>query len=193
MSKKTSKKEDTISQLKKEENKLNKNSKKDEDESDSGEEEEDQYQDEIKEQRVQTSDKPKSLKDLMNSMDEPKPKQKKVQPKQTKKNNEEPHKLVFINSKGTGNADKIDRESKKVYKNAKGLDKAAKDNQKIKHTKDYNEKDVEKAYHEDVAKPQFITNKDKDENFVELNKNEDVSILCNNLLNYLVIREKFGK
>ena len=179
MSKKTSKKEDTISQLKKEENKLNKNSKKDEDESDSGEEEEDQYQDEIKEQRVQTSDKPKSLKDLMNSMDEPKPKpkQKKVQPKQTKKNNEEPHKLVFINSKGTGNADKIDRESKKVYKNAKGLDKAAKDNQKIKHTKDYNEKDVEKAYHEDVAKPQFITNKDKDENFVELNKNEDVSIL----------------
>ena len=178
MSKKTSKKEDTISQLKKEENKLNKNSKKDEDESDSGEEEEDQYQDEIKEQRVQTSDKPKSLKDLMNSMDEPKPKpkQKKAQPIQTKKNNEEPHKLVFINSKGTGNADKIDRESKKVYKNAKGLDKAAKDNQKIKHTKDYNEKDVEKAYHEDVAKPQFITNKDKDENFVELNKNEDVSI-----------------
>ena len=72
MSKKTSKKEDTISQLKKEENKLNKNSKKDEDESDSWEEEEDQYQDEIKEQRVQTSDKPKSLKDLMNSMDEPK-------------------------------------------------------------------------------------------------------------------------
>ena len=80
----------------------------------------------------------------MNSMDEPKPKpkQKKVQPKQTKKNNEEPHKLVFINSKGTGNADKIDRESKKVYKNAKGLDKAAKDNQKIKHTRDYNEKDA---------------------------------------------------
>ena len=73
------------------------------------------------------------------------------------------------------------------------MDKAAKDNQKIKPTRNYTEKDVEKEYQEDIAKPQFITNKDKDENFVELNKNEDVSILCNNLLNYLVIREKFGK
>ena len=195
MSKKTSKKEDTISQLKKEENKLNKNSKKEEDESDQEEEEEEQYQDEIKEQTVQHSDRPKSLKELMNSIEDskPKPKQKKPQPKQNKKNNEEPKKLTFINSKGTGNADKIDREPKKVFKNAKGLDKAAKDNQKIKPTRNYTEKDVEKEYQEDIAKPQFITNKDKDENFVELNKNEDVSILCNNLLNYLVIREKFGK
>ena len=32
-----------------------------------------------------------------------------------------------------------------------------------------------------IAKPQFITNKDKDENFVELDKNEDVSILLNNI------------
>ena len=179
MSKKTSKKEDTISQLKKEENKLNKNSKKEEDESDQEEEEEEQYQDEIKEQTVQHSDRPKSLKELMNSIEDskPKPKQKKPQPKQNKKNNEEPKKLTFINSKGTGNADKIDREPKKVFKNAKGLDKAAKDNQKIKPTRNYTEKDVEKEYQEDIAKPQFITNKDKDENFVELNKNEDVSIL----------------
>ena len=52
-----------------------------------------------------------------------------------------------------------------------------KENQKIKHTKDYLEKDTKKAYkddNEEVAKPQFVTNKEGDENFVELNQNEDV-------------------
>lgn len=77
---------------------------------------------------------------------------------------------------------------KKVFKNAKGLDAAAKENQKIKPTKNYTEKDVEKQYNEDIAKPQFITNKDKDENFVELDKNEDVSILLNNIYINLLIQ-----
>lgn len=72
-------------------------------------------------------------------------------------------------------------QKKKEFKNAKGLNAAAKANEKIKHTKDYLEKDTKKEYKdepEDVAKPQFKSNlKEGDENFVELNKNEDVSII----------------
>ena len=115
-------------------------------------------------------------------MGDTKPKPKKKDGKQKPKNNEdEPKKLTFINTRGTANADKIDKEArkfdKKKFKNAEGLDAAAKDNLKIKPTKDYLEKDTKKKYkdeNEDVAKPQFITNKEGDENFVELNKNEDV-------------------
>ena len=106
---------------------------------------------------------------------------KKEYKKEHKKKYEEPGKLKFINSKGTGNYEKIDNDARNkknlVYKNAKGLDEAAKENQKIKHTKDYLEKDTKKAYKDDnveVAKPQFVTNKEGDENFVELNQNEDV-------------------
>ena len=184
MSKKTSKKEDTISQLKKEENKINKNDRKDEEDYSSEEEEEDQNQDDIREQTVQRSDKPKNLKDLLNSMDENKQKQKpkKQVNKPKTKSNEEPKKMTFYNSKGTGNANEIDKEArkfneKKVFKNAKGLDAVAKENQKIKPTKNYTEKEIQKEYNEDIEKPQFITNNDRDENFVELNKNEDVSII----------------
>ena len=63
----------------------------------------------------------------------------------------------------------------KVFTNASGLDAAAKENQKIKHTKDYLEKDKQKEYNEDVEKPQFTSNiKEGNENFVELNQDEDV-------------------
>ena len=115
MSKKASKKEDTISQLKKEENKIKKNTKKEEEESASEEEDEEQNQDEIREQTVQHSDKPKSLKDLLNSMEEnkPKTKAKKEPAKKKQKNNDEPKKMTFYNSKGTGNANEIDKEAKK--------------------------------------------------------------------------------
>jgi hypothetical protein len=116
----------------------------------------------------------------------PKPKKPK-QATKPNKNNENPSKPTFTNSKGTGNAAKIDNElrnrnnpEKKEFKNAKGLNAAAKANEKVKHTKDYLEKDTKKEYKdepEDVAKPQFKSNlKEGDENFVELNKNEDVSI-----------------
>ena len=185
MSKKPNKKQDTISQLKKEENKVVKDTKNEEEEYEEEEEEKNQNQNVIKEQTTQKADKPKNLKDLLGSMGDNKPKPKKTGGKTKHKNTEEPEKLTFINSKGTGNADKIDRDArkfdKKVFKNAKGLDAAAKENEKIKHTKDYLEKDTEKKYkdekEEDVAKPQFKTNiKEGDENFVELNKNEDVSI-----------------
>ena len=119
----------------------------------------------------------------MGSMGDTKPKQKtKVTKPQKNKKSDEPGKLTFINSKGTANADKIDNEirnkNKKLeLKNVGGLDSAAKDNENVKHTKDYLEKDIKKKYKEvdeNVAKPQFITNKEDGENFVELNKNEDV-------------------
>ena len=186
MNKKSNKKQDTISQLKKEENKAVKDKKNEEEEEyEEEEEEKNQNQNVIKEQTAQKTDKPKNLKDLLGSMGDNKPKPKKAGNKKKAKQYEEPGKLTFINSKGTGNADKIDKEGKKfekkVFKNAKGLDAAAKENEKIKHTKDYLEKDTEKKYkdekEENIAKPQFKTNiKEGDENFVELNKNEDVSI-----------------
>lgn len=185
MSKKVSKKEDTISQLKKEEEKRKKQTKNEEEEENS-EDEEELNDNAIKEQTVQKADKPKNIRELMSSLGDNKPKSKKTSNanKTQKKKNDEPAKLKFVNTKGTGNADKIDNElrnkmnlDKKVYKNAKGLDNAAKDNEKIKPTKNYLEKDIEKQYkddNEDVAKPQFTSNKEDGENFVELNKNEDV-------------------
>ena len=185
MSKKVSKKEDTISQLKKEEEKRKKQTKNEEEEENS-EDEEELNDNAIKEQTVQKADKPKNIRELMFSLGDNKPKSKKTSNanKTQKKKNDEPAKLKFVNTKGTGNADKIDNElrnkmnlDKKVYKNAKGLDNAAKDNEKIKPTKNYLEKDIEKQYkddNEDVAKPQFTSNKEDGENFVELNKNEDV-------------------
>ena len=95
MSKKPTKKEDTISQLKKEENKIKKNKKKEEEES--SEEEEEQNENDIKEQTIQKSDKPKNLKDLLSSMDsKPKAKKAKPQPKEKPKNNDEPKKWLFI-------------------------------------------------------------------------------------------------
>ena len=185
MSKKVSKKEDTISQLKKEEEKRKKQTKNEEEEENS-EDEEELNDNAIKEQTVQKADKPKNIKELMSSLADNKPKSKKTTNanKAQKKKYDEPSKLKFVNTKGTGNADKIDNElrnkmnlDKKVYKNAKGLDNAAKDNEKIKPTKNYLEKDIEKQYkddNEEVAKPQFTSNKEDGENFVELNKNEDV-------------------
>ena len=199
MSKKQSKKEDTISQLKKEENKLKKETKKEEEEVHSEEEDEGKNQNVVKEQTVQKADKPKNLKELFGSMGDTKPKPKRKEGKPKPKNNEdEPKKHTFINTKGTANADKIDKEAKKFdkkkFKNAEGLDAAAKENAKIKPTKNYLEKDTKKEYkdekNEDVAKPQFVTNKEGDENFVELNKNEDVrnNIYFNfNLFIFIVI------
>ena len=167
MSKKVSKKEDTISQLKKEEEKRKKQTKNEEEEENS-EDEEDVNDNAIKEQTVQKADKPKNIKELMSSLGDNKPKTKKTANanKTQKKKNDEPTKLKFVNTKGRGNADKIDNElrskmnlDKKVYKNAKGLDNAAKDNEKIKPTKNYLEKDIEKQYkddNEEVAKPNLL-------------------------------------
>ena len=197
-------KKDTLSQLKKEEDKIKKESKKVEEEENSEEEEVDRNQNEVKEQTVEKSDRPKNLKELIGTMGDTKPKPKKKKekegkPKQTKY--EELGKPKFINTKGTGNYEKKDNEAKNkknlVYKNAKGLDEAAKENQKIKHTKDYLEKDTEKQYieYEKVEKPKFTSNiKEGDENFVELNKNEDVRkyFFIFNFFKVLVISKKYG-
>ena len=187
MSKKPSKKGDTISQLKKEDKK---NTKKEEEEYSSSSEEEVENQDDIKEQTITKSDKPKNLKDLLNSMDEknkapkPKPKPKKeetTKTTKTKKTYDEPEKRTFFNSKGAGNANKIDNEAKK-----------------IKPTKNYTEKDSQREYNEDIAKPKFTSKKGKDENFVDLNKDEDVSnyiylFVKKYIFLDLVIREKLSK
>ena len=98
----------------------------------------------------------------------PKAKKAKPQPKEKPKNNDEPKKMAFYNSKGTGNANS----------------KISKENEKIKPTKNYTDKDVEKVYNEDVAKPQFFTSKESEDNFVELNKNEDVR---NHLIYYIIL------
>jgi len=183
MKKKQNKKEDTISKLKKEEEKIKKQTKKEEEEDNSDEEGDQKNTNVVKQQVVQKADKPKNLKELLFSVGDNKPKAApKKETKQNAKKYEEPGKHNFVNTKGTANADIIDREAKNrknpVYKNAKNLDKAAKENEKIKHTKDYLEKDVKKQYtdvKEDVAKPQFTSNiKEGEENFVELNKDEDV-------------------
>ena len=179
MSKKVAKK-DILSQVKKEEDKIKKKSKKVEEDENSEEEEVNKNQNEVKEQTIEKSDKPKNLKELFGSMGDTqvKPKKKEKDGKQKQKKYEEPGKPKFV---GAGGYSKIDNEVKNkqkvVYKNPEGLDKAAKENQEIKHTKDYLEKDTEKQYleYEKIEKPKFTSNiKEGDENFVELNKNEDV-------------------
>ena len=112
----------------------------------------------------------------------PKPKKAKPQQKEKQKNNEEPTKLTFYNSKA--NANETDKK--------KG---AKKENEKIKPTKNYTEKEVEKVYNEDVAKPKFFTSKESEENFVELNKNEDVRNNLYFISNFfiVVIRKKYDK
>ena len=174
-------KKDTLSQLKEEQGKLNKKPKEEEEDLSEEEEEEEKNQNVVKEQTIQKTDRPKNLKDIFASMgNETKAKPKKQEKKDTKqkKKYDDPVKPQFFNAKGTGNANKIDseaRKNKKTYKNAEGLDAAAKDNQKIKHTKDYLEKDTQKEYYEEVEKPQFTTKiKEGDDNFVELNQKEDV-------------------
>ena len=117
---------------------------------------------------VQKTDKPKNLKDLLGGGgdNKPKPKKKEKEVKQNKNKYDEPKKLTFINSKKKGNEDE---------------EKKKKDNEAEKpKTKNYLDIDKEKKKYtdvnEDIAKPQFTTNKTGDENFVELNKDEDVSI-----------------
>ena len=175
-------KKDTLSQLKEEQGKLNKKPKEEEEDL-SEEEEEDKNQNVVKEQTIQKTDRPKNLKDIFASIgNETKAKPKKHEKKDTKpkKKYDDPVKPQFFNAKGTGNANKIDNEARKnkqTFKNAEGLNAAAKDNQKIKHTKDYLEKDSQKEYYEEVEKPQFTTKiKEGDDNFVELNQKEDVRI-----------------
>ena len=125
MSKKSGNK-DTLSILKKVEDKIKKEKKKVEEEENSEEEEADKNQNEVKEQTIVKSDKSKNLKELSGNMGDTKvkPKKKEKDGKQKQKKYEELGKLKFINSKGTGNYEKIDNDAKNkknlIYKNAKG-------------------------------------------------------------------------
>ena len=180
-------KKDTISALKQNEEK---NKKKEENQnideySDKSDEEEETKAGIVKEQSVQKKDEPKSLKDLLDS--EPIPNEK---TEQSKKINNKPQnknqKPKFLNSKYSGNINaKYDKEAKrrnenqqKKNYNVKGIDNIAIENSKIKPTKNYLEKEDIKKYTEDkeeeVAKPEFKNLKIGKENFVELNKNEDL-------------------
>jgi hypothetical protein len=164
---KKEKKKDTISQLMKEKKK--KEEKKKEEEQNDSEEEQKNEKNEVKEQMVEKSDKPKTLKDLINSMGgDAKPKQKAKKQKNEEKNGEKTDKPRFINSKGTGNADKkID--------NKEYIDDGT-ESGGAKKTKNYLLKMEEKKYDENIAKPKFTGKvKEGDNQFVELNKEEDVS------------------
>ncbi len=160
MSKKANKKEDTLSQLKKQEDKLKKNKKVEEEEENSEEDEVDNDQNVVKQQTVQKTEKPKNLKDLLGGGDnKPKPKPKKKESK-IKNKYEEPKKLTFTNKNKTGNGEKV---YEKITENNPKM------NYEIKE-----EKKTYKDVDEDVAKPQFTTKVDESKKFVELNKNEDV-------------------
>ena len=187
---KVSKKKDTISKIKKDEEKSKPTEiVQNDDDYQGGSDEEDQTRTAgvVKEQAVQSSDKPKGLKDLIGtSSDKPATKkQTQHKPKQEKK---EEGKNRFFNSKGAPKhleakpttQTKTEEPTKKVY-DTKGLTEAAKENSKVKAPKkSYLDADVKKAYKEeekvDIAKPEFKNLKIGNENFVELNHQEDVSI-----------------
>ena len=149
----------------------------------------------IKETSTSNSNQPKNLSDLLADDVQalPKKPKKKKNSNQTKKEEGEKQ-LKFFNSKKTNNNNNepIKKTSQK-YDTSK-LNEHIKDNENVKEPKkNYLEKDIQKAYKdvdENIEKPQFTNLKvDKDkENFVELNKNEDVRIFfIINLILYIVI------
>ena len=178
-------KKDTISSLRKDEEKIKKEelNQNIEEYSDKSEDEEETKAGIVKEQSVQIKDAPKNLKDLFDSepqIKENKETSKKINNKPQNKNK----KPIFVNSQLSGNANaKYDNEAKrknnnqKKNYNVKGIDNAAIENAKIKPTKNYLEKENTIQYSEEkeeIAKPEFTNLKIGKENFVELNKNEDL-------------------
>lgn len=185
---------DTISKIKREEEKkgASKLVQNDDDYNAGSEDEEQMKSGVVKEQTVSSSNKPQGLRDLLDSIPaDSKPKQHKQVSHQEKKQKQKDSKPMFINSKNKGNASEIDAEikkkqaekksnepTKKIY-DTQGLMKTAKENEKIKAPKkSYLDADIQKKYQEekqeDISKPEFKNLKIGDKNFVELNKNEDV-------------------
>jgi len=145
----------------------------------------------VKEIATSNSNQPKNLDELLADDDQTTVKKtKKTKKNPTTKNQKENQKPNYFNSKNTQNLINYDKEmmkKKKVTDNKKfdvsKLNTHTKDNDKIKASKSYLEKNIENSYkeYENVEKPQFTNLKvdnDKD-NFVELNKNEDVRIFFN--------------
>lgn len=171
---------DMISKLKKESQKKKVTQEHNKESSEEENEEEVKKVEAIKEQAEIKPDKPKGLRDLFNDDDDEKPKQVIKAQKPAKKKDE--NKLKFTNTKGGNSLAKFDEEKrknmdKKTFKNSKAFDDIQKENEKIKPTKNYNDKEVKKAYQEDkedVKKPEFKNLGKNDENFVALNKDEDL-------------------
>lgn len=144
----------------------------------------------VKEIATSNSNQPKNLDDLFADDDQTTVKKTKKTKKNPTKNQKENQKPNYFNSKNTQNLMNYDKEmmkKKKITDNKKfdvsKLNSHTKDNDKIKASKSYLEKNIENSYkeYENVEKPQFTNlkvDKDKD-NFVELNKNEDVRIFFN--------------
>ena len=195
MSKVSRQNKDTISKLKKDEEKAKPTEIiQNDDDYQGGSEDEEQQKTAgvIKEQAIQSSDKPKGLKDLFGGNNEKTTVTKKTTQKTHQKKQPEEKATRFYNSKGVQpkELDKIapppeqkrDVPEKKVY-NTKGLDEVAQQNKNVKAPKkNYLEKDIKKEYKDDtgnlnIAKPEFKNLKIGNENFVELNHQEDVIII----------------
>jgi hypothetical protein len=144
----------------------------------------------VQEQAATSSNKPKTLKDLFNadaSDKQVKPKTKHVQ-KTEKVQNQATDGKRFYNSKKVNDNKDLPQTSatqKKTY-TGKGGQNSQKYNESIKPQKNYLEKDIQKEYTEDVniAKPEFKS-KAEGQNFVELNKNEDVSYLYIYIISFM--------
>ncbi len=138
----------------------------------------------VKEIATSNANQPKNLDDLFADDDQTATKKTKKTKKNptTKNQKEKENKLNFFNSKNTQNLQNFDKEIKKkqMTKDKKydvsKLSAHTKDNDKIKASKSYLEKNIENSYkeYENVEKPQFTGLKVDKDNFVELNKNEDV-------------------
>lgn len=201
-------KKDTISNIKKEEDKkkVEEVHQNEEDYQADSEEEEKKVTGVVQEQVSKESVHKKGLKDIFGDKpNQPTPKPQKKQQTQSQNDESKPR---FINSKGTANANVIDsiskshnfepqQQPKKHNINTKALlNNTAKENEGIKAPKNYTEKEVQKKYKDDkdenVPKPNFKNLKVGDqENFIEINKNEDVSNI--NIIHSIVIFQKLCK
>ena len=129
----------------------------------------------VEEQASTSSNKPKSLADIFNA----EAGDKKVKPKQIQKTEKvqtkPPEGKMFYNSKKISSNEPV-QEQKKTFTGKLG-ENSKQFNDSIKKTKGYGEKEIQKSYknEENVAKPEFKSKKDG-QNFVELNRKEDVSI-----------------
>lgn len=194
MSKVSRQNKDTISKLKKDEEKSKPTEiiHNDDDYQGGSEDEEQKTAGVIKEQAIQSSDKPKGLKDLFGGNNEKTTVTKKTKQKNQQQKNHPEEKPRFYNSKEvkpknieknvTPSEQKPKEPQKQVY-NTKGLDAVAKENKNIKPPKkSYLEGDIKKEYKDEtenlnIAKPEFKNLKIGNENFVELNHQEDVIII----------------
>ena len=171
---------DTISKIKEQEEKTKTTQiiNKEEEYVGSDDEENQKTKGAVEEQASTTSNKPKSLADILNA----EAGDKKVKPKQIQKTekvqNKPPEGKMFYNSKKiSSNEPEHNKQTQKKTFTGKVGEGSKQFNDSIKKTKDYTEKEIQKSYknEEDVAKPEFKSKKDG-QNFVELNQKEDVSI-----------------